>query len=70
MVNHHWGFKLLINTPARGSASVTLEGSLPPLQDSHTYPSAEDLTPRSMMMVVGIGGIELKLEDLGLGGAS
>ena len=55
--------------PAQGSASITLEGSLPPLQDQLTYPSAENLTPRSMTMTVDVGGIEVKFENLGLGGA-
>ncbi|MDI6810121.1 MAG: hypothetical protein QMD80_00315 [archaeon] len=46
-----------------------LEGSLPVAQRPSTLPSAEAFTLEEMEMTLDIGGIELKLEDLGLGGA-
>ncbi|RZN39863.1 MAG: hypothetical protein EFT35_03450 [Methanophagales archaeon ANME-1-THS] len=54
-----------VQVPPRGSASLTLEGPLPPL----TYPPTEQPTPRSMMMTVDVGGIVLQLEELEAGGA-
>jgi hypothetical protein len=57
-----------VQVPAQGSASLTLEGALPPLQGPTMYPSAEQLTPRSMMMTVDVGGILIKLEELEAGG--
>ena len=55
--------------PAQGSANVMLEGSLPVAQTPSTLPSAEAFTLDRMEMTLDIGGIELKLGNLGLGGA-
>jgi hypothetical protein len=55
--------------PAQGSVNVTLEGSLPVAQTPSTLPSAEAFTLDRMEMTLDIGGIELKLGNLGLGGA-
>jgi len=55
--------------PAQGSANVTLEGSLPVAQTPSTLPSAEAFTLDRMEMTLDIGGIELKLENLGPEGA-
>ena len=58
-----------VKVPAQGSASLNLEGSLPVAQTPSTLPSPEAFTLDRMEMTLDIGGIELKLEDLGLGGA-
>ncbi len=58
-----------VKVPAQGSASLNLEGSLPEVQIPPTLPSAEAFTLEKMEMTIDIGGIELKLEDLGPGGA-
>jgi len=58
-----------ITVPARGSASLALEGPLPAVQSPPTHLSVENLTPRSMRMRLEVGGIEIKLENSGLGGA-
>lgn len=50
--------------PPRGSASLTLEGPLPP----NTYPPAEQPTLRSMRMTLDVGGITITLEQSGAGG--
>ena len=55
--------------PAQGSVSVTLEGSLSEVQTPPTLPSAEAFTLEEMEMTIDIGGIEVKLGDLGPEGA-
>jgi hypothetical protein len=58
-----------VKVPAQGSANVMLEGSLPVAQTPSMLPSAEAFTLDRMEMTLDIGGIELKLWNLGLGGA-
>jgi hypothetical protein len=56
-----------VQVPARGSRSLTLEG-LPAADGPSTFPSAEKLTPQSMMMTVDIGGIIVKIDESDAGG--
>ncbi len=55
-----------VEIPAKGSASLTLEGALPEVQ---MLPSGRTPTFRNMKMTLDISGIELKMEESGLGGA-
>ncbi|MGB2727897.1 MAG: hypothetical protein WBD09_05410 [Halobacteriota archaeon] len=64
-----------VEIPAKGSASLKLEGSLPEVpaqtQMPPTLPSAKQSTPtniRNVKMKLDISGIELEIEESGLGG--
>jgi hypothetical protein len=59
-----------VEIPAKGSANLKLEGSLPEVQAQMppTSPFEENLTLRNMKMKLDISGIELELEESGLGG--
>ncbi|MBC8520744.1 MAG: hypothetical protein H8D26_01955 [Methanomicrobia archaeon] len=64
-----------VEIPAKGSASLKLEGALPAVpaqtQMPPTLPSAEQSTPtniRNVRMKLDISGIELEMEESGLGG--
>ena len=57
-----------VKVPAKGSASLTLEGSTSEVPTQITLPSMEQFTLGGMGLTLDIGGIELKLENLGLGG--
>lgn len=64
-----------VEIPAKGSASLKLEGSLPAVpaqtQMPLTLPSAKQSTPtniRNVKMKLDISGIELEIEESGLGG--
>jgi hypothetical protein len=58
-----------VEVPARGSASLTLEGSLPEMQDPFTIPSAETFAFRGMKLTLDVYGIELALDESAQGGA-
>jgi hypothetical protein len=58
-----------VEVPAQGSASLTLAGSLPEMQDTLTVPPLETFAFRGMKLTLDVYGIQLKLEESGQGGA-
>ncbi len=57
-----------VEIPAKGSASLTLEGALLEVQTPSTLPSAGKFTLSNMRMTLDISGIELQIEESEPGG--
>ena len=58
-----------VEVPARGTASLTLEGTLPEMRDPLKVPSAETFAFRGMKLTLDVYGIELELDETAQGGA-